>query len=140
MSATSPDDLGRGTRTLPKSLGEAAQALRELAEPWPSGSSIKSAIERAAKQILVPTREGRSVRLSYWRAFDLWYGKARRVEQFERDAIATALDKKRREAVRNDLQDFRKRLLAMEARLNQIDPEFHGEATDALGSILRRAW
>lgn len=129
MSETSQDGVGRAMGTLPISLGEAASALRELAEPWPSGSSVKSAVDRASK------RAG----LSYWRAFDIWYGKARRVEQFERDAIADALDKKRREAARNELHNLKTRIALLEARLAKTDSEFHRETIDALGAAMRCA-
>jgi hypothetical protein len=102
---------------------DAAASLRELAEPWEPGDKVKAAIDRAARR----------VGLTYWRAFDIWYGKARRIETFEAEAIAAALDRKRREAVRNELHDIRTRIAVLEARLSQTDAEFHREAIDALG-------
>jgi hypothetical protein len=116
-------------RTLPISVGEATKALNELAEPWPADTRVKDAIKRAAK------RAG----LSFWRASDIWYGKARRIEQFERDAIAEALDRKRREAARNELHNLKTRIAILEARLAQTDSEFHRETIDALGSVMRGA-
>lgn len=59
---------------------EAAQSLRRLAEPVPAGDKVKAQITRAA----------RAAGLSYWRAFDLWYGKARRIDAHELDAIRLA--------------------------------------------------
>lgn len=108
----------------PKSLGSLAEALRELAEPIEFGTRIKVAVDRAAR------RAG----LSYWRAFDIWYGKARRVEQYERDAIAEALDKKRKEAARNELHELRTRLARLESLLVQADEDFHRPTLDQIRS------
>lgn len=98
-------------------MTDASLQLRELAEPWAGGEKIKVVIGRAA----------RACGLSYWRAFDIWYGKARRIEQFERDAIAEALDKKTREAARNEFHELRTRLARLESLLVQTDPDFHRE-------------
>ena len=94
-----------------------ADGLRELAEPSSRGDRVKSAIERAA----------RLSGLSYWRTFDLWYRKARKVEAFEIDAINDALAKKRAKETRNELQELRLRLARLESLLVQSDPEFHRE-------------
>lgn len=96
--------------------------LRELSEPWPSGGRVKAAIDRAAR------RAG----LSYWRAFDIWYGKARRIEDFERVQIAEAVETKRKEAARNELHELKTRLARLESLLVQTDPDFHGESVAAL--------
>lgn len=122
MSEHSAATIGSDTRTLPKSLGAAAEALRELAEPRPGGEFVKEAINRAAK------RAG----FQFWRASDLWYGKARRLEEFEADQLADALDKKRREDARNELRNLKLRIVALEARLAQSDPDFHRADIDAL--------
>jgi hypothetical protein len=102
-------------------LTGAAAALKELAEPWSPGDRIKRLIERAARRAGLP----------YWRAFDIWYGKARRIEAFERAAIGDALDKKRREAARNELHELRTRLARLESLLAQSDPDFHRPSIDA---------
>lgn len=104
------------------SVSEASVLLRQLAEPRLGGDLAKVAIDRAAK------RAG----LSYWRAFDIWYGKARRLEPYEADAITDALAEKNREDVRNELHDLRLRLARMEARLATQDPDFHRVSIDAL--------
>ena len=96
-------------------MTDAAAALRELSEPWSRGDRVKAAIDRAAR------RSG----LSYWRAFDIWYGKARRIEQVERTRIAEALEHKRNEATRNELHELRLRLVRLEAILARSDPDFH---------------
>ena len=82
-------------------------ALRELAEPRPSGEYIKRAIERVAS----------ATGMHYWRAFDIWYGKARRIDAHEAEQIEQALQNKREEEVRNEIHDLRTRLLKMESRI-----------------------
>lgn len=101
----------------------AADALRELAEPWPSGSRVKEAIHRAS----------RLSGLAYWRCSDLWYGKARRLEAAEMTAIADAVEKKREREARNELQELRTRLAKLEARLASTDEDFHRPQIDFLG-------
>lgn len=104
-----------------------AEALKELAEPRPSGEYIKRAIDRAAK----------AAGLHYWRAFDIWYGKARRIDADEAMRIQEALEHKREQEARNELQDLRTRLLKMESRL-AAKPSHRGRASaDQLGLRLR---
>lgn len=103
-------------------MTDAALMLRELAEPSPRGDRIKQVIERSA----------RLAGLSYWRAFDLWYGKARRIEQFEIEQIQEAIHKKRKEDARREIQDLRNRLTRLESMLVLSDAEFHREAIDAV--------
>lgn len=107
-------------------MTDVADELMELAEPWERGDRVKAAIERAARRC----------GLSYWRAFDIWYGKARRIEPEERAAISDALEKKRNEATRNELHDLRLRLARLEARLVQSDPDFSRSGTPAAGAGL----
>lgn len=100
------------------SVGSAANSvgshLRELAEPTQRGEKIQQIIERAAH------RAG----LSYWRAYNIWFGKARRIEDVERARIADALEKKRKEATRNELHELRLRILRLEAILARTDSDF----------------
>ncbi len=84
-----------------------ADALRELAEPRPVGDLVKTAILRAA----------RATGLSYTRAFDVWYGKARRIDAHEAQQIADALQRKREEEAHNEIHQLRTRLLKMESRM-----------------------
>ena len=88
-------------------MTDLAAMLRELSEPWPSGDRVKAAIARAARQ----------AGLSYWRAFDIWYGKARRVDDGERKRIVEALTKRREEAARHELHDLKIRIARLEALL-----------------------
>ena len=84
-----------------------SDALKELAEPRPVGDLVKAAIGRAA----------RITGLTYTRAFDVWYGKARRIDADEAQRIEQALQNKREEEARNEIHDLRTRLLKMESRL-----------------------
>jgi hypothetical protein len=101
-------------------LTDVSASLRELSEPWQRGDKIKAAIARAA----------RAAGLSYWRAFDIWYGKARRIEPAEAARIAAALQRKSDEHARNELHELRTRLLRLESLLIQTDPDFHRETID----------
>jgi hypothetical protein len=136
MSEACSSAIGSATRTVPIFLGAAKEALKELSEPWPTDSLVRDAIKRAAKKVLVPLN-GRLIALSYSRASDIWYGKARRIEEFERDAISAAIDKHRREAARNELHTLKTRIALLEARLAQADSEYHREAVDVLGQMAR---
>lgn len=84
-----------------------SQALKELAEPRPVGDSVKAAIVRAARVAGLP----------YPRSFNIWYGRARRIDDFEARKIEAALQSKREEEARNEIHDLRTRLLKMESRL-----------------------
>lgn len=108
-------------------MSDVSASLRELAEPWAGGERIKTVIDRAAR------RAG----LSYWRAFDIWYGKARCVRDFEVTAIHEAIARKRKEEARNELAELRTRLLRLESLLVQTDPEFHRPSSVALREQIR---
>lgn len=71
---------------------EIADSLKLIAPPV-EGANIKARIASAAK----------ATGLSYWRAWDLWYGKARRIDAHEADAIRTARAR-RAERASHDLQ------------------------------------
>jgi len=88
-------------------MSDFALHLRELAAPWPRGEKVQIAISRAARQ----------ADLAYWRAYDIWYRKARRVEPAEQQAIADALKKKRQQETRNELHELRTRIIRLEALL-----------------------
>lgn len=114
----------------PNSLGSiAARMLRELSEPWPSGERVKSAVGRAAKL----------AGLSYWRAFDLWYAKARKVEAYEIEQIADAIQAKNERDGRNELRELKARLLRVESLLASGDSHFHSPTIDRARELLRRS-
>lgn len=114
---------------IPNSRGTAAASLREIAGARLAGDPVKQAIDRAA----------RIAGLSYWRAYDIWYGKARRIEDFEERQILEALEKRRKLVARNEISDLRTRLAALEARLLSEDEEFHSENIGAIRNGLRMA-
>jgi hypothetical protein len=95
-----------------------AQMLRALSDP---GARTKVAIDQAAR------RSG----LHYWRAFDIWYGKARRIEPHEIEKIKQALDAKNDQAraderaTRDELQALKSRIARLEARLAAEDEDVH---------------
>ena len=101
--------------------------LRQLAEPVERGEKIEVVIDRAAGL----------AGLDYWRAFNIWYGKARRIEQHETDAIADALHKKNRQDVRHELHELTTRIALLESRLRQADPDFYEPDIDRLGAAVR---
>jgi hypothetical protein len=106
----------------------ASNMLRDLSEPWNSGEKVKSALDRTA----------RMAKLSYWRAFDIWYRKARRVEDYEIAQIAEALRIKNERAAKNELHDLKLRLARLEASLSAGDADFHSPAIDYARENLRQ--
>lgn len=108
------------------SLETALECLVELANRQP-GESVKTAINNASK------RAG----LSYSRTFDIWYRKARRIEQFEQDIIAEAVTKFRRDLARNEFHELRTRMARLESLLAQSDPEFHHATIEQVRSQLK---
>lgn len=108
-------------------MTDVSAALRELSEPWERGDKIKAAIARAA----------RAADLSYWRAFDIWYGKARRIDPAEADRIQAALQRKSEEHARNEFHELRTRLLRLESLLVQADPHFNRQAPDQTRDAVR---
>jgi hypothetical protein len=107
-------------------VAEATTMLRELAKPMSYGEPIKLVIERTS----------RLARISYWRTYDLWYGKARRVEDYEYQQIKTALRIKQESAARNELHDLKLRLARLEALLATKDADFHRLDIDFAREVL----
>lgn len=106
-------------------MADAALMLRELSLPWASGERIKSVLDRTS----------RLARLTYWRTYDIWYGKARRIEPREIEQIAEALRIKNEKAARNEFHDLKFRLAKLEALLSTRDPDFHSPDIDHLRSL-----
>lgn len=101
---------------------EAAQGLKRIAR---SPEPTKTRIARAA----------RAVGISYWRAFDLWYGKARRIDAAEMDAIRRA----EMEAARAEYRELVARIERLDAALRLSDPEFDRPLAHADRKAARRA-
>ena len=109
-------------------MSDAALMLRELSEPWASGERMKTVIDRTS----------RLARLTYWRTYDIWYGKARRIEPHEIAQIAEALRIKTERAARNEFHELKVRLAKLEARLLSGDADFHSPSTDYARDVLRQ--
>ena len=88
-------------------MSDAALMLRELSYPWEPDEKIKVVIDRTS----------RLCRLNYWRTFDIWYRKARRIDAHEAAQINEALRIKREKAVANEYHDLRARLAKLESAL-----------------------
>lgn len=85
----------------------ATQMLWELSEPKPPGEKVKATIRRVAKL----------AGLGYWRAFDIWYRKARRIEVGEANKIWGALRDKNERAAGIELEQLKLQIAVLEARL-----------------------
>jgi hypothetical protein len=109
-------------------MSDPAKWLRELSEPWKDGEKVKSAIDRAAKL------SG----LTYWRAFDIWYRKARQIEGYEIEQIAAAIERKNERDGRNELQALKTQLARLEARLNAGDANFHSPSIAHAREMVRQ--
>ena len=96
-------------------MTEASIMLRELSLPWDAGERMKSVLARVSK----------ACGLTYWRTSDLWYQKARRVEEYELQQIREALQAKREKAARNEIHELKLRLTKLEASLASKDSEFY---------------
>lgn len=106
----------------------AAAALRELAEPSPRGERIKEVVDRLS----------RLTGLDYWRVYDIWYGRARRIEEFEIDAIADAVEAKRLKVVQNEYADLCARMARIETLMAQLGETSRRARPDVVGAALRR--
>lgn len=101
-------------------MADAALMLRELSYPCGPGERIKSIIDRTS----------RMCRLTYWRTWDIWYRKARRIEPHEVAQIAEALRIKNEKAARNEFHELKLRLAMLEARLSTGDADFYRPEID----------
>ena len=97
-------------------------SLRELAGPRLAGDPIKAAVSRAA----------RLAGLEYWRAYDIWYGRARRIDVQEETQITQALQKKRKAVAHNEFAELRARMARLETLLLNSDEDFHREDIAAI--------
>jgi hypothetical protein len=108
-------------------VGNAALMLRELSQPWGAGERVKSVLDRTS----------RLANLTYWRTYDLWYGKARRIEPHEIEQIAEALRVKNEKAARNEFHELKVRLARLEASLSTRDADFYSPSTDYARDMVR---
>jgi len=109
-------------------MSDAATMLRELSYPWEPGERIKNIIDRTS----------RMCRLDYWRTYDIWYRKARKIHDYEIEQIAQALQIKTERAARNELHDLKLRLTRLEASLSAGDSDFYRPSIDHAGDMVRQ--
>jgi hypothetical protein len=109
-------------------MTDAAMMLKELSLPWAAGERMKSILERAS----------RLARLKYSRTYEIWYGRARRIEPEEIEQIAEALRLKNEKAARNELHDLKLRLARLEASLSAGDADFYRPSIDYAGDVVRQ--
>lgn len=118
-----------GVGSSPNKIGrDYSQMLRELSLPKPAGDKFNFAIGRAAA----------ASGLEYWRAFDIWYRKARRIDDFEAQQITEALRIKREKAAQNELDELRVRLAKLESSFVQHHQDFSREDLSPDGQPVRR--
>ena len=106
---------------------EAADSLRQLA-PHREGDKIKSRIARAARE----------AGLSYWRAFDLWYRKARRIDAAELEAIRVAAARRSREA-KHDMATIARNFEALAEQIAALAAHGDRERADRWRDLARAA-
>ena len=104
-----------------------SEALRELSEPRSREEKIVTIIARCAHL----------AGLSYSRSYEIYYGRARRIEPEEIVRIQEALDQKNRRDMRNELSELRLQLAKLEARLLSTDADFHRPTIDLVRQNLR---
>lgn len=97
-----------------------SKLLKELAEPVQIGDRVKAQIQRAS----------RLSGLSYWRAFDIWYRRYKRVDFRESEAIVHAVKLKRAESQSNDLQQLRIQIARLEALHSQANTDLDRQEFD----------
>jgi hypothetical protein len=106
---------------------DAAKALKELSQPHSREEKIVAIIERCASL----------AGLSYSRAFEIYYGRARRIEHAELARISEALVRKNQLDARNELSELRRRLDRLESLLVQTDENFHSPTVDLVRAQVR---
>ena len=104
-----------------------AKALKALSEPHLRDEKMITIIERSAQL----------AGLSYSRAYEIIYGRARRIEPAERVRIEEALDRKNQRDARHELRELQVRIAKLETYFIQSDENFHREDLARLGDILR---
>lgn len=109
-------------------LTQAQSDLRSIAGILLPGEKTKTVIDRVSAL----------VGLSYWRTFDLWYGKARRVEDYEIEKIQNALARKELERLENDVQNWRTALAKADAKIAQIRADIARPRLDLFSHDVRR--
>lgn len=127
---------GSATRTFPflvggRSLADPAEGLFFLADQ--PLRPVDPAIERATTWVR-----------KFWQPFhfnrarDIWYRKARRVEDYEVHAIISAAEAKEHKELRHEFAEIQNRIRVIQARLDAQDAEFHGPSIAGFGEMARQ--
>jgi hypothetical protein len=101
---------------------EMQSSLRLIAEPVHAGESIKALIGKAARR----------VGFDYWRTHDLWYGRARRIDAVELEAVRARVRRQEEAEANAEIAELRARLARLESALELADADFHGPTREAL--------
>ena len=104
-----------------------SKALRELSEPRCREEKIDTIIARCA----------RLAGLSYSRCYEIYYGRARRIEPEEIARISEALEQKNRRDARNEISNIRLRIARLEALLSKTDADVHLSTIDPVSQRMR---
>lgn len=108
-------------------VSQAQADLRKIAGELLPGEKIGVVIGRVASL----------VGLKYSRAFELWYGRSRRLESYEREQIREALARKELERLENDLHNWRISLAKMDAKVASLRADLNRPRLDLLGHEVR---
>lgn len=109
------------------SVAQAQADLRKLGGELLPGEKIGIVIGRVAV----------AAGLKYSRAFELWYGRSRRLEDYERQQIREALARKELERLENDLHNWRIILAKMDAKVASLRADLNRPSLDLLGHEVR---
>jgi hypothetical protein len=104
----------------------ASTLLREIAGPRGDGG-VKAQIARAARR----------ANLTYSRAFELWYGRARRIEAHEMDRLRAVASGR---ADTGELRAIADDMEKLASRIARVDPGMAGPQADAwraLAGVIR---
>jgi len=93
---------------------EIQSSLRLIVEPVHAGENIKALIGKAARRL----------GFDYWRTHDLWYGRARRIDAVELEAVRARVKVKQEAQFNAEMAAFAARLARLEAMLVGQDEEF----------------
>lgn len=110
-------------------MSDATAMLKELSQPWRPGEFVKDAIGRVAPL----------AGMSVSRAGDIWYGKARKIEERELANLAEALNKKNKRSFWNELQQIKLQIARLEEFALRNDPDLDRASAAQGGQGLRVA-
>lgn len=108
-------------------MTDATTMLKELGQPWRPGEFVKDVISRVAPL----------AGLTQTRAWDIWYGKARRIEDGELANIVDALAKKSERSLWNRIHNLEVELAQIKSIVRSANTDYGQSAADSGGGPLR---